>query len=134
VHNFFPCSANPQLTGSPIYGPLDARGWDANPYFDFRYMTSVDMIRQDEMYYMTYEGIRGPSSPNAGRDDQFALGFARSPVVNGMWQEYPGNPALQGVIDNWGIGHADLIVLNGTTYMYTGIPGNTRGRYVLQYK
>jgi len=134
VYTFFPCSANPQLTGAAEYGPLDAFGGAANPYFDFRYMTSADIIRQDEMYYMTYEGIRGPSSPSAGRDNQFALGFARSIVLNGLWEKYPGNPALQGVIDNWGIGHADLIVLNGVTYMYTGIPGNTRGRYALEYK
>jgi len=134
VYTLFPCSANPLFTGAMEYGPLDARGPDAAPFFDFRYITSADMLVDENMYYMTFEGIRGPSSPNAGRDDQFALGFARSPVVSGPWETYHGNPALQGVIDNWGIGHADLIQMNGITYMYTGVQWNTRGRYVLVYK
>ena len=134
VQDFFPCSANPLISGSPIYGPLDALGAAANPYFDFRFITSADVIRDGDYYYLSYEGIRGPSSPAAGRDNQFALGFARSMVISGQWEKYVGDPALQGVIDNWGIGHADLIVLNGVTYMYTGVPGNTRGRYKLVYK
>jgi hypothetical protein len=134
VHNFFPCSANPLLSGASTYGPLDALWAAADPYFDFRFITSADVLRDGDYYYLTYEGIRGPSSPAAGRDNQFALGFARSMVVSGQWEKYAGNPALQGVIDNWGIGHADLIVLNGVTTMYTGVPGNTRGRYILIYK
>jgi hypothetical protein len=33
--------------------------------------------------------------------------------------------------DNWGIGHADLMVLGSTTYLYTTTSQTTRGRYVL---
>ncbi len=133
-YRFTPCSANPLFDGAREYGPLEARGASANPYFDFRYATSADVVRIDGYYYMAYEGIRGPSSPATGRDDQFALAFARSSVVDGKWEKYPGNPVLSDVVDNWGIGHADILVVDGVTYMYTGTPGFTRGRYVLTFK
>ncbi len=129
---FQPCPANPILTGSPEYGPVDLGGESANAYWDYRYITSADIIRQDGMYYMAYEGIRGPGSPDVVRDDQFALGFARSAALNGQWEEYPGNPAL-GIADNWGYGHADLLVVNGITVMYTATDDLTRGRYILQW-
>jgi hypothetical protein len=131
---FVPCSANPLFTGALDYGPLDASGADANPYFDFRYMTSADVIRDGNYWYMTYEGVRGPSSAEAGRDNQFGLGFARSSIISGAWEKYPGNPALQDVADNWGVGHADILVVDGITYMYTATPSLVRGRYVLMYK
>jgi hypothetical protein len=134
IYNYFPCSANPLFSGATNYGPLDARGLDANPYFDFRYMTSADVIRDGNYYYMAYEGVRGPSSPQVGGDDQFALGFARSPIVSGPWEKYSANPALQDVADNWGVGHADIVVVDGVTTMYTATPWLSRGRYVLTYK
>lgn len=128
------CAANPLFTGASEYGPLDAFGAAANPYFDFRFVTSADVVRAGIYYYMSYEGIRGPSSPTAGRDNQFALGFARSLSLDGAWKKYPGNPVLDNVIDNWGIGHADLLIANGVTYMYTGTPQMKRGRYMLVFK
>jgi hypothetical protein len=35
---------------------------------------------------------------------------------------------------NWGIGHADLLVVDGQTWMYTATSQTTRGRYVLRWK
>ena len=83
---------------------------------------------------MAYEGIRGPDSVAAGRDNQFALGFARSPVLDGRWEKYPGNPVLGDVADNWGIGHADIVIVDGVTYMYTATSTHERSRYVLVFK
>jgi hypothetical protein len=134
IYSFHRCAANPLFSGAPEYGPLDVSGTAANPYFDFRFVTSADVLRADGFYYMTYEGIRGPSSPAAGRDDQYGLGLARSQWLDGRWEKYPGNPILGGMADNWGIGHADLIVIGGATYMYTGTPQMVRGRYVLRFK
>ena len=134
TYNFRPCTANPLFDGASEYGPLDAFWGAANPYFDFRFVTSADVVKVDGYYYMSYEGIRGPSSPAAGRDDQFALGFARSRMLDTRWEKYPGNPVLSSVVDNWGIGHADLLIIDGTTYMYTGTQQMTRGRYVLVHK
>ncbi|MBN1310798.1 MAG: hypothetical protein JXB30_05200 [Anaerolineae bacterium] len=131
---FRKCYSNPLFDGAPEYGPLDVLGEAANPYFDFRYVTSADVVKAEGYYYMSYEGIRGPSSPAAGRDNQFALGFARSRRLDTRWEEYPGNPVLSSVVDNWGIGHADLVIVDGTTYMYTATPQMTHGRYVLVYK
>lgn len=128
------CAANPLFAGAPEYGPLDALGAAANPYFDFRFVTSADVVRSGSYYYMSYEGIRGPSSWAAGRDNQFALGFARNWALDGVWQKYPGNPVLDNVSDNWGIGHADLLIVSGNTYMYTGTPQMKRGRYTLAFK
>jgi len=127
------CSTNPLLSAVAEYGPPGALGASANPYFNFRYITSADLIAQDGYYYMAYEGIRGPSGLLAGRDDQFALGFARATSLEGPWVEYPGNPVLDNVTDNWGIGHADLLVVDGQVIMYTATPALARGRYVLRF-
>jgi hypothetical protein len=131
---FRKCYSNPLFDGAPEYGPLDVFGEAANPYYDFRFVTSADVVKVNGYYYMSYEGIRGPSSPAVTRDNQFALGFARSRRLDTRWEEYSGNPILGNVSDNWGIGHADLLVVDGTTYMYTATPQMTRGRYVLTYK
>jgi beta-xylosidase len=84
---------------------------------------------------MAYEGTRGPSKKYL-RDDQFALGFARSvgSAIDGPWELYPGNPAIESQGDNWGIGHADIIEVNGVVYLYTSTSPTTRGRYVLVYE
>nr|MBN1228428.1 hypothetical protein [Anaerolineae bacterium] len=132
IHSDFEmCASNPLFAGASGYGPLGARGAAANPFYDFRYATSADVVKEGIYYYMAYEGTRGPHSPSAGRETQFALGFARSLVLDGKWEKYPGNPVLGGVQDNWGMGHADIVIVNGIIYMYTGTPQLTRGRYVL---
>ncbi len=126
------CAANPLFTGALEYGPLDALGAAANPYFDFRTISSADVVRVGDHYYMAYEGVRGPSNPTVV-DDQFALGFARSvgPAIDGPWEKYPGNPVIMDVANNWGIGHADLVLVGSATYLYTATSQTTRGRYVL---
>jgi hypothetical protein len=131
---FVPCTTTPLFSGAREYGPVDALGPAANPYYDYRFVTSADVVKVGGYYYMSYEGIRGPHSLSAGRDTQFALGFARSQRLDGVWEKFPGNPALGGVYDNWGVGHADLVIVNGWTYLYTGTPLMTRGRYVLVLK
>ena len=84
---------------------------------------------------MFYEGIRGPDELERGMDTQFALGFARAPLdaIDGPWELFPGNPIIQDVAFNWGIGHADVIVLDGVTYPYSATDQRTRGRYVLAW-
>jgi len=130
-----PCEANPLFGTKNGYGPEDAFGAEANAYFDFRTISSADVVRVGERYYMAYEGTRGPTS-HAVREDQFALGFARtiSPTIDGPWETFPGNPAVTDVGDYWGIGHADLVIYQGTTYMYSSTSPETRGRYVLVKK
>src|SRR5574341_156266 len=131
---FTRCSTDALITGSPEYGPFDALGAPANPYFDFRYITSADVTREGETYYyMTYEGARGPDSAEVGGDNQFALGLARSGDIDRAWEEYPGNPMLDDVSNHVGIGHADLVIDGGITYLYTGTPDYRRGRYILAW-
>jgi len=128
-----PCASNPLFTGAAEYGPLDLLGAAANPYFDFRTVSSADVVRVGDHYYMAYEGTRGSSNTTIGRDDQFGLGFARSvgPAIDGPWETYPGNPLIMGLADNWGIGHADIVIVGPATYLYTATSETTRGRYVL---
>jgi hypothetical protein len=129
------CASNPLFGAESGYGPLDARGADANPCFAFRTISSADVVRVGDRYYMAYEGVRGPSDPTVV-DDQFALGFARSagPVIDGPWEKYPGNPVIMNVANNWGIGHADLVIVDPATYLYTVTSQSTRGRYVLVHR
>ncbi len=130
-----PCANNPLFAGAGEYGPHEAAGADANPYFDFRTVSSAEVLRVGERYYLTYEGVRGPA-PGAYGDSQFNLGFARSqgPAIDGPWEKYPGNPVLGDVPGNVGLGHADLLVLDGLTYLYTATSDRTRGRFVLGWR
>lgn len=128
------CTTDPLFSGAPEYGPLDVvAGDEIAPYFDFRYVSSADVLRVDDHYYMVYEGVRGPDQLERGMDTQFALGFARSvgPEIDGAWEKFAGNPVLMPISPNFGVGHADLIVMDGITYMYTATSMETRGRYRL---
>lgn len=129
------CDHDPLFSGAPEYGPPEASGADANPYFDFRYVSSAEVLKVGERYYMAYEGVRGPDVLERGMDTQFGLGFARSvgSAIDGEWEKFPGNPVIMDVAFNWGIGHADLLVIDDQTVMYTATSQTTRGRYVLAW-
>jgi hypothetical protein len=129
------CASNPLFGAEAGYGPPDALGAAANPYFEFRTISSADVVRVGDHYYMAYEGVRGPSDPTVV-DNQFALGFARSagPAIDGPWEKYAGNPVIMDVANNWGIGHADIVLFGPATYLYTATAETTRGRYVLVRK
>jgi hypothetical protein len=129
------CSANPLFGAEHGYGPVDVLGAAANPYWEFRTISSADVVRVGDHYYMVYEGVRGPSDPTVV-DDQFGLGMARSvgPAIDGAWEKYPGNPILMDLPANVGVGHADLLVVGPATYLYTTTSNTTRGRYVLVHR
>lgn len=129
------CDTDPLFSGAPEYGDIDLTGAQANPYFDFRYVSSADVLRVGDHYYMAYEGIRGPDELERGMDTQFALGFARSvsDQIDGAWEKFSDNPVIMDVGFNFGVGHADLLVVEGMTMMYTATSQDTRGRYVLQW-
>jgi hypothetical protein len=129
-----PCTANPLFVGAATYGPpaIDAT---ANAHFDFRTISSAEVQRVGNRYYMFYEGVRGPGPGDPG-DTQFGLGLARSLTdqIDGPWERYAGNPLLVDLPSNIGIGHADLLVVGGVSYLYTSLDGVTRSRLVLQWR
>lgn len=127
------CETDPLFGGAREYGPRNQFGMAASEYFDFRYVSSADILKVGETYYMAYEGIRGPSELEFGRDNQFGLGFARATALDSAWDLFDGNPILEGQVDNWGVGHADLLVIDGVTVMYTATSQTTRGRYILAW-
>ena len=128
------CDTDPLFTGSQTYGDIDLVGQDAEEFWDFRYISSAEVIKVDDIYYMAYEGIRGPAELEFGRDNQFGLGFAWSTAIDSEWQAFEQNPVVMGLVDNWGIGHADLLIIDGVTYMYSATSQTTRGRYRLVWK
>jgi hypothetical protein len=130
------CETDPLFGGAREYGPVELSGAAANAYFDFRYVTSAEVVKVGSRYYMFYEGIRGPDVLERGMDTQFGLGLARSvgDQIDGAWEKYPGNPILMDMAFNWGIGHADVVLIEGVTYLYTATSQATRGRYVLRWK
>ncbi|MBK8047061.1 MAG: hypothetical protein IPK16_08020 [Anaerolineales bacterium] len=133
------CAANPLFVGAPFYGPTDLTGPATNPYFDFRTISSADVIKidagDDARYYMLYEGVRGPGPGDPG-DTQFGLGMARSLTsqIDGPWEKYPHNPLLANLPGNIGLGHADIVVAGGWTHVYTSLDGVTRSRLTLVWK
>jgi hypothetical protein len=135
AENLRKCRNNPIIVGSDDYGPLGERSSHANPYFDFRTISSADVHKIGNRYYMLYEGIRGPGPGDPG-DSQFGLGLARSRTgrIDGPWEKFPGNPILVDLPGNIGLGHADLVVLNGQTLLYTSLDGVTRSRLALVWE
>ncbi len=131
------CDTDPLFSGASEYGPTNITvGSAIDAYFDFRYTSSADVIKVGDHYYMSYEGVRGPDELERGMDTQFGLGFARSVgnSIDGAWEKYPRNPVIDPTGFNVGIGHADMLVVDGLTVMYTQTGENTRGRYVLKWK
>lgn len=126
------CRTPAIFQGATSYGPTDSTGVSANAFFDFRTISSADVIRVGERYYMLYEGVRGPG-PNTQGDTQFGLGLARSSgmQLDGAWERFPGNPLLVNLPGNIGLGHADIVVLKGQTFVYTSLDGWVRGRLAL---
>ena len=123
------CDHNPLFVGNPAYGPSDETSPAANPHFDFRTISSADVIRVGSRAYMFFEGVRGPEAGAAG-DTQFALGLARSvtAAIDGPWETYPGNPILVDLPGNVGVGHADVLLHEGVTWLYTSLDGEVRSR------
>jgi hypothetical protein len=123
------CAANPLFTGAASYGPLRVADASANRHFDFRTISSAEVVRVGDQLYMLYEGVRGPGPGDAG-DTQFNLGLARTKAgqVDGPWETYPGNPLLVDLPGNVGLGHADLLVLDGKTLLFTSLDGVRRAR------
>ncbi len=126
------CRNNPLFTGAQTYGPLDRSGNDANTYFDFRTVSSADVLKVGQHYYMFYEGVRGPGPGDSG-DTQFALGLARSrsSEIDGPWELHPHNPVLVDLPGNVGLGHADIVVIEDETVLFTSLDGEKRSRLVL---
>lgn len=133
--HFQHCRQNPLFVAGDDYGPLDDTGPETNPFFDFRTISSADVIRVGSEYYMLYEGVRGPEAGAAG-DTQFTLAMARTTggAIDGPWETYPGNPILVDMPGNVGVGHADLLVMDGITYLYTSLDGTIRSRLVLEWQ
>ncbi len=132
---FTRCQHNPLFVGAAEYGPLEEKGAQTNPYFDFRTISSAEVQRIGSRVYMLYEGVRGPG-PADGGDAQFGLGLARSltSAIDGPWEKYPGNPILVDQPGNIGLGHADLVIIEGQTFVFTSLNGYTRGRLALVWK
>lgn len=130
------CEHDPLFSGASEYGAVDLAGADANAYFDFRYVSSAEVLHVGEHYYMAYEGVRGPDVLERGMDTQFGLGFARSVdnTIDGVWEKYAANPVIMDMTFNWGIGHADILIIEGVTYLYSATSQETRGRYALRWK
>ncbi|MCB0108138.1 MAG: hypothetical protein KDE53_19585, partial [Caldilineaceae bacterium] len=128
------CAVNPLFIGSPSYG-LTTSSATANSHFDFRTISSAEVQKVGERYYMVYEGVRGPGPHDPG-DTQFGLGLARSTGdhIDGAWEKFAENPLLIDLPANIGIGHADLVVTDGVTYLYTSLDGVTRSQLVLQWQ
>jgi len=134
------CRHNPLFSGANDYGPVGNLGKlknakeDVNPYFDFRTISSADPLTVGPRTYMFYEGVRGPGPGDAG-DTQFGLGLARTLTdqIDGPWETYPNNPILIDLPGNVGLGHADVIVFNGETLLYTSLDGKSRSRLSLQW-
>ena len=129
------CDNNPLFTGSPAYGPENLSGPQANTAFEFRTVSSADLLKVGERFYMFYEGVRGPGAGDAG-DTQFGLGLARSVTdqLDGPWERFPDNPILVDLPGNVGLGHADVIVIDGQTVLFTSLDGQTRSRLTLKWR
>ena len=129
------CSANPLFGGATSYGDTALANASMNAHFDFRTISSADTLQVGNRTYLFYEGVRGPT-PNAAGDTQFALGLARTVTdkIDGKWERYPGNPILVDLPGNVGVGHGDVLLYQGETYLYTTLDGKVRSRLKLVWQ
>jgi hypothetical protein len=129
------CRANPLFSGAAEYGDAGASGAAANPNFDYRTVSSAEVQKVGARYYLLYDGVRGPG-PGAVGDNQFGIGLARSTtgVIDGRWERFANSPVVQNLPGNIGLGHTDLVVIDGKTYLYTSLEGVIRGRLALEWK
>ncbi|MCL4833132.1 MAG: hypothetical protein KJZ86_11865 [Caldilineaceae bacterium] len=132
---FAPCAHNPLIVGAETYGPLEDKGATSNPWFDFRTVSSAEVQQVGNRFYLLYEGVRGPGPGDPG-DTQFGLGLARSQTdqIDGPWELFGGNPILVDMPGNIGLGHADLLVIEGQTFLYTSLDGEKRSRLKLVWQ
>jgi len=135
AEQFVRCRHNPLFVGAGDYGPLEEKGPETNPYFDFRTISSAEVQQVGGRVYMLYEGVRGPGAGDPG-DSQFGLGLARSLTdqIDGPWETYPDNPILVDLPGNVGLGHADVVMYDGQTLLYTSLDGVVRSRLSLVWK
>ncbi len=137
--NYKRCKNNPFFTGATTYGDVNAWGEDAHPNWDFRTISSAEIVPigtgEERRFYMFYEGIRGPG-PGAPGDNQFGIGLARSVThkIDGAWEKFDDNPLILELPGNIGMGHTDVVVDDGITYMYTSLDGVVRSRLTLVWK
>ena len=61
---FRPCAHNPLIVGAATYGGEEAGGPAANAFFDFRTVSSAEVVKigtgPAARFYLLYEGVRGP--------------------------------------------------------------------------
>jgi beta-xylosidase len=62
------------------------------------------VLRRNGWFYMFYSG-----NACCGRACEYALGVARSRVLSGPWEKYPGNPILPGNADWKCPGHGSIV-------------------------
>ena len=124
------CSTSSLLDGAAQQG--EAFGKEGNPFFDHRFLSSAEVVKERGRYYMLFEGERGLKPPEM--DSQWGLGFAWADRLDSKWTRHPDNPILMDIPGNIGIGHGDLVRIDGRWYLYTATSGSTRGRYRLDWK
>jgi hypothetical protein len=82
--------------------------------------------------------LRRGAGSRAGRPGRYAVrggagALADGSSIDGPWEKFPGNPLLVDLPGNIGLGHADLVVIDGRTYLYTALDGVTRSRLALEW-
>ncbi len=133
--NAKPCVHNPLFVGNWQYGNPDDTTVASNAHFDHRTLSSAEITKIDNRYYMFYEGVRGPG-PNDVGDNQFGLGLARSVTarIDGPWEKM-SRPVVANLPGNIGLGHADVVIApNGETILFTSLDGKVRSRLKLVWK
>ena len=50
AHGLGKCGSNPLFGADLGYGPVELLGAEANPYFDFRTISSADVVRVGDHY------------------------------------------------------------------------------------
>ena len=97
-------------------------------FYDSRWLYQADVVRLNGTYYMWYVG-QSPVPKNYPNNSTAyfyyeAIDLATSP--DGIhWTKYPGNPVFIGAPDEvpqrlTGVGHPDVLVVNGTLVMLYG--------------
>jgi hypothetical protein len=117
-------------------------GSAGNEHFDFRFISSAEVVRDGNLFVMAYEGERGPATDHT--PDEWGLGFAFSETLDAQWTKSDMNPVLLSLPGNVGFGHADILKIDGAWIMFDTVaepttpagdnPSTKRGRWRLVWR
>lgn len=108
-------------------GPIiktSKRGWDSGT------VGKRSIVKQNEYYYMVYEGSTDQPYDKAN----WSSGIARAKALTGPWEKFDQNPVLPVTEKRFGYDGPEWVQIGGVLYIYFRSPNGPTSRAALVWK